>query len=202
MGWIYVIFFTVIFLESALLPAAFLPGDSLLLLAGALIAKGILPFYPTLGLLVAATGIGYWLNYLLGRWLSHTKPIQKWLSGVPAHTHQQANALSERYGPLALLFGRFLGFVRTLLPLLVGISGLRSGKFQLFNWLGALLWVYALMTAGGALTDIPLFRDNEAQGMSLLLILPVMLLVVGIATSIIIAQQRRRQNKGKKKLDE
>lgn len=186
------ILFTAIFLESALLPAAFLPGDSLLLLAGALAAKGILPFLPTLGLLVAATGTGYWLNYLLGRWLGDTKSMQKWLARVPEHYHKRAYNLSVRYGSLALLAGRFLGFVRTLLPLLAGISGLRQKRFQLFSWIGALLWVYTLMSAGSALTNIPFFQKNETIGMTLLLILPLILLFAGVMGSVIVVCRRKK----------
>lgn len=189
---IYSILFTVIFLESALLPAAFLPGDSLLILAGALAAKGILPFYPTMGLLVVAAGSGYWLNYLQGRWLGHTKRVEKWLAQVPEYYHQRAHELSEQYGSWALLVGRFLGFVRTLLPLLAGLSGLRQGRFQTFSWLGAMLWVYVLMAAGGALTEVSFFRQNEAMGMTLLLILPLVLLIAGIAGSIIVICRRKK----------
>lgn len=186
------ILFMVIFLESALLPAAFLPGDSMLLLAGALTAKGILPFLPTMGLLIAAAGGGYWLNFLLGRWLGHTRLVQKWLTRMPEHYHQRAYLLSKRYGALALIMGRFLGFIRTLLPLLAGISGLSQRKFQLFSWLSALLWVYALMAVGRSLTDIPFFRQNEAIGMASLLILPLFLLIAGVIGGIIVIYRRKK----------
>ncbi|EBT2497500.1 TPA_asm: DedA family protein [Salmonella enterica subsp. enterica serovar Eastbourne] len=193
MMWgIWGILFAAIFLESSLLPAAFLPGDSLLLLAGALTAKGILPGGPTLGLLVVATGTGYWINYVLGRWLGHNRLINKWLSRVPAHNHQRAHRLLARYGSLALLTGRFIGFVRTLLPLFMGMAGVKKSRFQLFSWAGALLWVYVLMTAGRALTTITFFRQNEAAGMALLLIIPLFLLAAGIAGGLIaICRQRK-----------
>ena len=188
---IYGILFAALFLESALLPAAFLPGDSLLLLAGALVAKGVLPFWPTMGLLVVATGTGYQVNYLLGRWLGHTHRVQKWLSRVPEHYHQRAHHLSERYGPLALLVGRFIGFVRTLLPLLAGISGIRQKRFQLYSWVGAFLWIGTLMMAGEALTTIPFFRQHESAGMTLLLVLPLLLLVAGAAGSLLVVCCRK-----------
>lgn len=194
MEWgIYGILFAAIFLESALLPAALLPGDSLLLLAGALVAKGILPFWPALGLLVIATGAGYHVNYLLGRWLGHTRLMQKWLTRVPDQYHQRAHRLSERYGPLALLVGRFIGFVRTLLPLLAGISELRQGRFLFYSWTGAFLWIGTLMMAGEALTTIPFFRQHESAGMTLLLVLPLLLLVMGVAGSLIAVYCRRNK---------
>lgn len=51
-------------MENGLLPASFLPGDSLLLLSGALIAKGVMGFAPTLLILTAAAGLGCWLSYI------------------------------------------------------------------------------------------------------------------------------------------
>ncbi|VEA70189.1 Inner membrane protein YghB [Serratia rubidaea] len=74
---VYTVLFITLFLENGLLPASFLPGDSLLLLAGALIAKGVMSFVPTLMILTLAASLGCWLSYLQGRWLG----IPGWLKG-------------------------------------------------------------------------------------------------------------------------
>jgi hypothetical protein len=84
--------FATLFLENGLLPASFLPGDSLLLLAGALIAKGVMDFVPTVAILTAAASLGCWLSYIQGRWLGNTVTVKRWLgicristiSGQPA----------------------------------------------------------------------------------------------------------------------
>ncbi|MBX9382186.1 DedA family protein, partial [Serratia marcescens] len=76
---VYAVLFTTLFLENGLLPASFLPGDSLLLLSGALIAKGVMGFAPTLLILTAAAGLGCWLSYIQGRWLGHTGLVKGWL---------------------------------------------------------------------------------------------------------------------------
>ena len=117
-------------MENGLLPASFLPGDSLLLLSGALIAKGVMGFAPTLLILTAAAGLGCWLSYIRGRWLGHTGTVKGWLLQLPAQYHQRAHNLFNRHGLTALLIGRFLGFVRTLLPTMAGISGLNSSRFR------------------------------------------------------------------------
>lgn len=127
---VYAVLFTTLFLENGLLPASFLPGDSLLLLSGALIAKGVMGFAPTLLILTAAAGLGCWLSYIRGRWLGHTGPVKGWLLQLPAQYHQRAHNLFNRHGLTALLIGRFLGFVRTLLPTMAGISGLNSSRFR------------------------------------------------------------------------
>ena len=67
----------------------------------------------------------------------------------------------DRHGLLALLAGRFLAFVRTLLPTMAGISGLSNRRFQFFNWLSALLWVGVVTTLGYALNMIPFVKHHE-----------------------------------------
>lgn len=66
-GMLYFVLFMILFLENGLLPAAFLPGDSLLVLVGVLIAKGAMGFPETLLLLTAAASLGCWLSYIQGR---------------------------------------------------------------------------------------------------------------------------------------
>lgn len=75
-GMLYFVLFMILFLENGLLPAAFLPGDSLLVLVGVLIAKGAMGFPETLLLLTAAASLGCWLSYIQGRWLGNTRIAQ------------------------------------------------------------------------------------------------------------------------------
>lgn len=80
--------------------------------------------------------------------------------------------------------GRFLAFVRTLLPTLAGISGLNSIRFQLFNWLSGLLWVGSVVGLGFALSHIPLVKQYENQVMTALMILPIVLLLAGLVGTL------------------
>ena len=94
-GIVYAVMFTLLFLENGLLPAAFLPGDSLLLLAGALIARGVMHFIPALVILTTAASLGCWIGYLQGRWLGNYPLVQGWLKHRPARYHQRAEPRSE-----------------------------------------------------------------------------------------------------------
>lgn len=188
---IYGVLFTTLFLENGLLPASFLPGDSLLLLTGALIAKGVMSFIPTLIILTVAASLGCWFSYLQGRWLGETKIVRGWLLQLPAHYHQRAYYLFNRHGLMALLAGRFLAFVRTLLPTIAGISGLDNTRFQIFNWLSGLLWVGVVITLGYAFSHIPLVKRHEDQVMAALMILPVLLLVIGLTGACIMVWRRK-----------
>ena len=82
-GIVYFVMFATLFLENGLLPASFLPGDSLLLLAGALIGKGVMDFAPTMVILTSAASLGCWLSYLHGRWLGNTRVEKGWLELLP-----------------------------------------------------------------------------------------------------------------------
>lgn len=189
---VYAVLFTTLFLENWLLPASFLPGDSLLLLSGALIAKGVMAFVPTLIILTVAASLGCWLSYLQGRWLGHTNLVKGWLLQLPAQYHQRAHNLFNRHGLMALVIGRFLGFVRTLLPTMAGISGLNSTRFQLFNWLSAVVWVGSVVGLGYAFSQIPLVKRYESQVMTGLMILPLLLLLVGLLGAMLVVWRKKR----------
>ncbi|WP_323636903.1 DedA family protein [Pectobacterium polaris] len=189
---VYGILFTTLFLENGLLPASFLPGDSLLLLTGAMIAKGVMSFFPTMILLTIAASLGCWLSYLQGRWLSDTRLVKGWLLQLPAHYHQRAHNLFHRHGLMALLVGRFLAFIRTLLPTMAGISGLNNTRFQIFNWLSGLLWVGGIVTLGYALSHIPLVKRYEDQVMTALILLPIILLVSGLIGIAVMVWRKKR----------
>ena len=102
---VYFVMFATLFLENGLLPASFLPGDSLLLLAGALIAQDVMSFLPTIAILTAAASLGCWLSYLQGRWLGNTRVVKSWLAQLPHKYHQRATCMFDRHGLLALLVG-------------------------------------------------------------------------------------------------
>ncbi len=191
---IYILLFTILFLENGILPAAFLPGDSLLILVGVLIAKEAMNFPITLAILTAGASLGCWVGYLQGRWLGNTKIVQGCLSHLPAHYHQRAHNLFHRHGLSALLIGRFLAFIRTLLPTLAGLAGLRNGRFQIFNWLSGFLWVTILTTLGYALGKSPLFRQYEEYLMNFLMLLPLGLLFIGLIGSLTVIWRKKRAN--------
>lgn len=182
---VYGLMFTILLLENGLLPAAFLPGDSLLILAGAMIAKGVMYFLPTLIILTSAASLGCWLGYIQGRWLSNTRLIKGWLRQLPEHYHQRARRMFTQHGLLALVIGRFLAFIRTLLPALAGISGLEGGRFQLFNWLSGVIWVGLLLLVGYGINQIPFIMRHQDLVMTILMLVPIVLLLAGLVGSLI-----------------
>lgn len=134
---VYFVMFATLFLENGLLPASFLPGDSLLILAGALIAQGVMDFLPTIAILTAAASLGCWLSYIQGRWLGNTKTVKGWLAQLPAKYHQRATCMFDRHGLLALLAGRFLHLsVRCCQPWReFPVCQTAASSFQLVKWI-------------------------------------------------------------------
>ncbi|PWC17878.1 DedA family protein [Brenneria corticis] len=189
---IYLLLFLILFLENGLLPAAFLPGDSLLILVGVLVAKGTMNFPFTIVLLTTAASLGCWVSYIQGKWLGNTRIVQSWLSHLPAHYHQRAHQLFHRHGLSALLIGRFLAFVRTLLPTIAGLSGLNNARFQFFNWMSGLLWVLILVSLGFALGKTRIFLKYEDELMFFLMMLPLALLFIGLFGSLFVLWRKKR----------
>ena len=195
-GMLYFVLCMILFLENGLLPAAFLPGDSLLVLVGVLIAKGAMGFPQTVILLTVAASLGSWVGYIQGNWLGNTRIVQNWLSHLPAHDHQRAHHLFHKHGLSALLIGRFIAFVRTLLPTIAGLSGLNNARFQFFNWMSGLLWVMILVTLGFLLGRTSVFQKYEDALMSCLMLLPVVLLVFGLGGSLVVMWKKKYGNRG------
>lgn len=192
---IYFMLFAILFLENGVLPAAFLPGDSLLILVGVLIAKGTMNYPLTIVILTAGASLGCWLGYVQGKWLGNTRIVKGWLSHLPEHYHQRAHGLFHRHGLAALLIGRFLAFVRTLLPTIAGLAGLNNSRFQLFNWLSGFLWVFILTAIGYGFGKSPIFLKYEHHIMNVLMLIPVGLLIIGLIGSIIVVFKKKMSGK-------
>ncbi|SNC59034.1 DedA family protein [Sodalis endosymbiont of Henestaris halophilus] len=189
---IYLLVFLILFLENGLLPTAFLPGDSLLILLGVLIAKGILNFPLVLLLLTAATSLGSWISYIQGKWLENNRVVKSWLEHLPTHYHKRAYQMFHRHWLSALLISRFIAFVRTLLPTIAGLSGLSSSRFHFFNCISAFLWVFILTLAGLIIGTTPVFNSYEEELMLCLMLLPMALLTIGLISSLVIIWRRKR----------
>ncbi|ADV33466.1 putative inner membrane protein [Candidatus Blochmanniella vafra str. BVAF] len=154
----YLTIFIIVFLENAIIPAFFLPGDSLLIVLGILIKKGILNFFLTLSILTIAASLGSWVSYLQGKFLlKNKKTLKGWMSYLPSRSYQRASNMFNKHGLLALFISRFVVFMRTALPVIAGVSGLDSLKFQLFNWISSFIWVLILIILGGCLGHIECF---------------------------------------------
>ncbi|MDQ5976559.1 MAG: rane-associated protein [Patescibacteria group bacterium] len=142
--------FAIVFAETGLFLGFFLPGDSLLFVAGLLAAQGLFPVSMLiLVLLVAAiTGniTGYWFGKKVGPKLFEREDS---LLFRKAHV-RRAQSFYEKHGAKTIMLARFIPIVRTFGPIVAGIAGMKYRSFMPYNVLGAVLWTVGL-TSGGYL---------------------------------------------------
>ena len=157
--WVYAILFLIIFSETGLVIAPFLPGDSLLFVAGALCGMGSLELQVLLPLLMLAAFSGdncnYWIGRLIGaRLLKHT-------NGLIKHEHiDKTHFFYEKHGGKTVLFARFLPIVRTFAPFVAGIGLMRYRLFVLFSALGSVAWISSFTVGGYFFGNIPVIKNN------------------------------------------
>ncbi len=160
--WIYGILFFIIFAETGFVVTPFLPGDSLLFVAGALAAlgEGGMDIFVLMGVLAAAAVLGNTVNYQIGRFLGpkvfHWENSRFFNRDALIKTH----AFYEKHGGKTLVISRFLPLFRTFAPFVAGIGAMSYAKFTLFNLIGALAWVASLCLAGFWLGNIAWVKTN------------------------------------------
>ena len=171
---VYVTLAAIFFSETGLVFMAFLPGDSLLFVAGAISAlpavqaKGLSVHLLVLIITVAAV-LGNTVNYLIGSWLGK-KVYDGTIGWIDQGALQKTHVFFERHGGKTVMIARFVPVVRSFAPLVAGASGMDFRKFQFYNVVGAGVWVVSLVYGGYLFGNMPIIRDNLG-----------VILVVGIA---------------------
>ncbi|HGY0995072.1 MAG: DedA family protein [Aeromonas sp.] len=170
---------TFLVLENGFIPTAFLPGDSLLILTGVLIYQDVLSL-SIVPLLILATFVGTWLGYMQGRFLGHTQMYHRLLSHVEERHKEKVFYLLDKYGILTLITARYIAFVRTAYPYIVGATEIPQGRFLIVNLISSIMWICPLVGLGYYLSHTKLAAQYESQFLSIILYLPLVLLLGGI----------------------
>lgn len=181
--WVYAILFAIIFSETGFVVTPFLPGDSLLFVAGAIAASGELNVHLLFAVLAIAAVLGNSVNYAIGRWLGtrfFTDQGSRWLN--PKHL-EKAHAFYERHGGKAVVISRFLPIVRTYVPFVAGMAAMSAKEFTVYNVAGAVLWVGILSYAGFFFGNIPWIRGNLTAIIVGIVVISLLPLVFAFAKS-------------------
>jgi len=174
--WIYGILFFIVFAETGFVVTPFLPGDSLLFVAGALAAlgEGGMDIFVLIGVLSSAAILGNMLNYQIGRFFGpkvfHWESSRFFNRNALIKTH----AFYEKHGGKTLVLSRFLPLFRTFAPFVAGIGAMSYARFTLFNLIGAIGWVVSLCAAGYWLGNIAWVKANLS------------LIIIGIVVSSLV----------------
>ncbi|MBP9916266.1 MAG: DedA family protein [Thiobacillaceae bacterium] len=158
--WVYAILFAIVFMETGFVVTPFLPGDSLLFVAGAVAAAGGMDPVILAGTLIVAALCGDNVNYWIGRFLGPRVFRLEGSRFLKRENLDRTHAFMEKHGPKAIIIARFVPVVRTFVPFVCGIGRLTYGRFLGFSVIGALLWVGLLVPAGYFFGNLPVVKNN------------------------------------------
>ena len=184
--WTYLILFVIIFCETGLVVFPYLPGDSLLFVAGALAGAGYLNPELLIATLIAAAVLGDSANY----WIGHTlgmKVLEKKYSLVKREQLEKTEEYFTQYGGLTIVIARFIPFIRTFAPFLAGVGKMSYRWFLTYNVIGATMWICAIVLAGYFFGGIPLVQENFniiIYAIIAISLLAVGSVIIGVARSV------------------
>lgn len=159
--WTYLILFLIIFAETGLVVTPFLPGDSLLFAAGAIIAKPEteLNIYLMCVLLIVAAILGDMVNYHIGKYVG-PKAFSGRYKLLKVEYLDKTQSFYEKYGGKTIIYARFVPIIRTFAPFVAGIGAMNYGRFASYNVVGAIVWIVSFLFLGYFFGGIPIIKDN------------------------------------------
>ncbi len=172
--FIYPILFLIIFSETGLVVAPFLPGDSLLFVTGTFAAAGGMDINLTLSILIAAAILGdtinYWIGYYTGQRALHCKNPRFLNKKHLDRTHE----FYEKYGGKTIIIARFIPVIRTFAPFVAGVGKMNYRRFIVYNMAGGILWVTLLVLAGYFFGNLSFVKRNLTAFIFLIIVLSIM----------------------------
>ncbi|HMN04580.1 MAG TPA: VTT domain-containing protein [Flavobacteriales bacterium] len=189
---IYLLLFMIIFVETGLVVMPFLPGDSLLFVAGSLAAIGSLELGLLLALLIPAAIIGDNINYWVGRYFGTR--VTKWtLFGkrlVRDKDLEKTNGYFAKYGVRTIIIARFVPIVRTITPFVAGVGKMDyRKKFLPFDIAGGILWITLLTMAGFLFGQHPFVQKNYEVVILAIVFISILPMVVEVVRAKLAPKQ-------------
>lgn len=172
--YIYLILFLIIFCETGLIVTPFLPGDSLLFMAGSIAALGEMNIFLMIALLIIAAILGDTVNYTIGNVIGE-KLFSNPNSKIFKQSHlEKTHAFYEKHGGKTIIIARFVPIVRTFAPFVAGMSKMSYRHFIIYNVSGAIIWVLLFATAGYLFGNLEIVKKNLSLIMLGIIILSIM----------------------------
>ena len=189
--WVYVLLFTIIFVETGLVVMPFLPGDSLLFVCGAIAAIGGLSLPLLILLLVVAAILGDAVNYAVGHRVGPA--VWRWEQSrfFNRAAFERTHAFYERHGAITIIVARFLPFVRTFAPFVAGVARMTYPRFALYNVVGGLLWVCSLTLLGYWVGNLPWVKAHFSWVALALIVVPGLPAVFEVLRHTVFKRRRK-----------
>ena len=177
--WVYALLFAIVFIETGVVVMPFLPGDSLLFVAGAMCGIGLMDYAVLVPLLFVAAVLGNQSNYAIGRAIGQR--VFQWEDSrwFNRRAFDQAHAFYEKYGGIAIVAARFMPFVRTFAPFVAGVAQMTRRKFTFFDVAGGALWVGGIVTVGYFFGNIPWVKTHLDKIIWAMIFVPGFLVLLG-----------------------
>ncbi len=174
--WTYLILFLIIFAETGLVVTPFLPGDSLLFAAGAIIAKPDSNLNIVLAciLLIVAAILGDLVNYHVGKYIG-PKAFSGKYKLLKKEYLERTQQFYYKHGGKTIIYARFIPIIRTFAPFVAGIGTMSYLRFATYNVVGGVTWVISFLLLGYFFGSLPVIKDNFTYvifGIILVSILP------------------------------
>jgi len=178
--WVYAILFLVIFCETGLVVTPFLPGDSLLFIAGAVAAGGGMDPVLLGGLLMLAAILGDSTNYIIGR-TAGGKMFSNPNSKIFRRDYlQKTHDFYDRHGGKTVTLARFLPIIRTFAPFVAGVGKMPYPRFFGFSVLGTVVWVGGLVTLGYFFGNVPFIKKNLSLLVVAIILVSLLPMIIGL----------------------
>lgn len=174
--WVYAILFLIIFCETGLVVAPFLPGDSLLFLAGAIAVRpeNELHIYWLILILIFAAILGDGANYMIGRFFG-----QRLFSNPKSKIFKQSylektNQFYKKHGGKTIILARFVPIVRTFAPFVAGMGKMKYKHFLSFNVIGGTAWIMLFTILGSLIGRLEWVEKNLDKVVIIIVVLSIL----------------------------
>ncbi len=166
-GWIaagplaaYGFVFLIIFIETGVVFFPFLPGDSLLFASGFFAQNGGFNIFALLAVAWAAAILGDQCNFFIGHFFGQAIIRSGKVKAMTPERIEKSEAFLDKWGNLAIFLGRFFPFIRTFVPFLAGMGGMKWHNFFAFNVLGGITWSTLFILLGYFFGGIPFVQEH------------------------------------------
>lgn len=194
--YVLALLFGIVFAETGLLIGFFLPGDSLLFMAGIVAARGV--FDPLLGIALVALAavVGDQVGFVLGRRAGHAIFAKGDGRFIKKRHFEEAHAYFVKHGPKSLVLARFVPVLRTFVPFVAGVAEMPYRSFVFWNILGGVLWVTLLMGAGTLLGGNAWVKAHLTHLILAIVLVSALPLILGVAKRLLTLRYRKTHPHG------
>jgi membrane-associated protein len=182
-AWVYALLFVIVFVETGFVVMPFLPGDSLLFVAGTLCGLGLMNLPLTMTILTAAAVLGDQTNFSIGHRIGPRAfqwPDSRWFN---RQAFDRMHHFYERHGGITVVLARFKPFLRTFAPFVAGVAQMKRSVFTLYNLAGGVVWACGLVLVGDLFGNVPWVKANLSVIIWGLILGPGLLVLIGAMRS-------------------